>query len=217
MKCPKCGKVADDSFEFCPHCGEKKVIEPEDKAEEVSTLSPPSKESQEQPAERRNPVLGTIGIILVFLALILVVSSLTTIIYGGILAVTALIIGIVYLTKSDSKSAGIVAIVLSTVALLLLPISFGIHGCARVVENSGGGFEHLSPRLECMSNLRLLQGAINGYQEDNNKDPESLEALLQEPYVREVPTCPSGTKPYELVGQGATLEVVCPNNPSHTL
>ena len=67
----------------------------------------------------------------------------------------------------------------------------------------------------CQANLRTIDGAMAAYNADTGKNPDSVETLVQAGYLKKVPTCPSGSLPYEL--RGDPLEAFCPNDPSHTL
>lgn len=72
-------------------------------------------------------------------------------------------------------------------------------------------------RRTCQANLRTIDGAITAYVADTGKNPNSVEALVQAHYLMKLHTCPSGPKPYRLVGEGKAQEAICPNDSSHTL
>jgi competence protein ComGC len=79
-------------------------------------------------------------------------------------------------------------------------------------------------RRTCQSNIRTVDGAIQSYQVmfDEALYPTSLEDLTQPGtrVLKSIPTCPSGTRPYDwVVGEDGfdTPYISCPNNSTHTI
>ncbi len=70
MKCPQCRKDYEDSFEFCPHCGEKKPDVPKDSTGQSESQKPQGEEDvilgQEKKA-RKKPFLIVSVIVLLLL------------------------------------------------------------------------------------------------------------------------------------------------------
>ncbi|MBU1670340.1 MAG: zinc ribbon domain-containing protein [Actinobacteria bacterium] len=85
--------------------------------------------------------------------------------------------------------------------------------------------EKNSQRRTCQANLRTVDGAIMSYEAlfDDPMLPGSLKDLTQPGtrVLKSIPTCPSGTKPYEWVeGDGEGYDppyISCPNLSTHTI
>lgn len=72
-------------------------------------------------------------------------------------------------------------------------------------------------RRTCQANQRTIEGAIQMYRAENDdKLPKSVEDLVPY-YLKKVPQCPSGSKPYELEKTGEGEKAVCPNDPTHKI
>jgi len=78
--------------------------------------------------------LGVLALIFAAVGAVMVIASLETLIIGLLLAITGLILGILYLVKSPSKAIGITAVVIAALALPLAPISFTVHVVKEVSE-----------------------------------------------------------------------------------
>lgn len=64
----------------------------------------------------------------------------------------------------------------------------------------------------CRANLRTIDGAVQMYYAENEKYPTSIRQLVPD-FLKRVPKCPSGDKPYQL--KGNPPEAHCPNVASH--
>lgn len=69
----------------------------------------------------------------------------------------------------------------------------------------------------CQANLRTIDGAINSYYAEFEKNPEDVETLVDAQFLKKTPTCPSGPLPYTLepTPEGSP-RAHCPNNPNHS-
>ncbi|MFH1150906.1 MAG: zinc ribbon domain-containing protein [Actinomycetota bacterium] len=92
----------------------------------------------------------------------------------------------------------------------------------RIMSNS---VEENARRRQCQANLRTVDGAIMSYEAvfDDPMLPGSLKDLTQPgtKVLKSIPTCPSGTKPYDWVeGDGGSFDapyISCPNLSTHTI
>jgi len=114
-----------------------------------------------------------------------------------------------YPAPAGKKNGLIVGIVIVAALLVTLPLCFAV-GLPLYLNSQKN-----ARTRTCQANLRTIDGVINAYIADTGKNPDSIETLVQEGYLKKFPTCPSGDLPYEL--RGEPLEAFCPNNPSHTL
>ncbi len=110
--------------------------------------------------------------------------------------------------KNKSNAPLIIGVVVGVVVLILLLVFLL---AVPVYLNS----QKNAKKRTCQANLRTIDGAINVYMADLEKNPDSVGAIFQAGYLRKIPKCPSGDLPYKL--RGDPPEAYCPNDPSHTL
>ena len=107
-------------------------------------------------------------------------------------------------------SKGVMALII-VASIGVLVIVGAIVGITLTVSN---GAREKADKRTCQANLRTIDGAVQMYYAENEKYPTGVDQLVPD-YLKEVPKCPSGDKPYQLKGDPPSA--YCPNVSSHNL